>query len=772
MHFWRSSGNQPLLHSLGLSIFKSTFDAWTSRGEKRREPRKVALTKNRWWAAARCVIHLPSVGVSIVLLYLNLGDVYLGGELIGQSGQDSVKLGALQFAAKLHELAIHASLAAILYTYIRRELLARGGLPFGALVAGQRFKDLSYLWSTEFWGAVTSSKTHRSVVERTCLISSIVIVTLLAVVAAPASAIAMLPRLDLWDACGTSIAVNATSDTLWPQRVDLKGGRNDYCLKIGAAANTSCPSGGSSIIDSFSAFFIDRTRESVPPREVQMYANRIIRTLNITTKLGRNPDKITTCTSPTASIGDAIMVAGNWYPTATKFAWLRNRVRFWFNRQAYMVASSLQPITRVSCSNLKLVNARNRPLLGFPVYQTFLKTPPNLKNLSQQESNDIWTQANALNKSRTEILWRELPSSFINSTMGALVFFPSSNSTHSYTTCNVDSRFAESLLWRFDSRIIYGAPGNLDAFRLGRTIFSWSWKSVSASLDWARSLNPQFSDNTNAFNRYAASAMINSVRDKTDVDVVEIILAMMFTDGLARLGNTATIQGTFKGFPDPLETLYDGPWVDEYMKHGNAYDTREPPGANWVNFRLDIKVNGYSYSKKGWFVQFALVILLLHILFVLGHLWYCLNTGLSSGAWDALIEMLCLSINTAPTPLLQNTCAGVQHIEILRLPVRIVEQGPEECKGLQLEFDETAEEWKLERDPRGYSKYRVIPNKEYGWEVSLKSGRESGMELHQVHHRPSQKSMPSKSQSHDVANDRNQSQAPLLVAPPRSDGFI
>jgi hypothetical protein len=134
--------------ALGLSILTYTYPAIFTKRTKPssdHEEKKVAISRDRRRAALRCCIHVIPIGASVALAYLNVRGYYIGGELAGPSGQDSAKLGGLQFAAKMHELSINASIAAMLLSYIRYELTMGIGLPFGALVAGQRFTELSYL---------------------------------------------------------------------------------------------------------------------------------------------------------------------------------------------------------------------------------------------------------------------------------------------------------------------------------------------------------------------------------------------------------------------------------------------------------------------------------------------------------------------------------------------------------------------------------------------------------------------------------------------------
>lgn len=82
------------------------------------EEKKIAFRRDYTHALVYgLVIHLLPAGAALALIVLNSTQYYVGGELAGPSGQDAEKLGALNFAAKLHELLMLASLAAVLFAY-------------------------------------------------------------------------------------------------------------------------------------------------------------------------------------------------------------------------------------------------------------------------------------------------------------------------------------------------------------------------------------------------------------------------------------------------------------------------------------------------------------------------------------------------------------------------------------------------------------------------------------------------------------------------------
>lgn len=96
------------------------------------------------------MIHVIPLTAAIVLLVLNLSRFYVGVTFNSQA------LVALQFAAKLHEIFMVASLSSAFFSYMSYSLTSETGLPFGAAFAGLQVTHISYLWSLELWGALTS----------------------------------------------------------------------------------------------------------------------------------------------------------------------------------------------------------------------------------------------------------------------------------------------------------------------------------------------------------------------------------------------------------------------------------------------------------------------------------------------------------------------------------------------------------------------------------------------------------------------------------------
>lgn len=57
---------------------------------------------------------------------------------------------------------------------------------------------------------------------------------------------------------------------------------------------------------------------------------------------------------------------------------------------------------------------------------------------------------------------------------------------------------------------------------------------------------------------------------------------------------------------------------------------------------------------------------------VLGHIIYSAVSGVSSTAWDSTAEFVALTMNSSPTEILQNTCAGIIGLAALKSSVRVL----------------------------------------------------------------------------------------------------
>lgn len=200
---------QTILRALSLNLIAHSFKSIRHfRGRGTSERTKVAIWKNRKIALLRSLVHIIPVGVALYEIILNWNTYYVGSTVYN--------LAFYQFLAKVHELTIQASVAAVTFSFVRSKMALGEGVPFGALFSGLQVVQISYLWSMEFWGSIRSE--HLSVRRKLELLSIVSLSVLLATTCGPSSAVLLVPRLELWAAGSTHIWINATSQQLWPNR--------------------------------------------------------------------------------------------------------------------------------------------------------------------------------------------------------------------------------------------------------------------------------------------------------------------------------------------------------------------------------------------------------------------------------------------------------------------------------------------------------------------------------------------------------------------------
>ncbi|KAI1750759.1 hypothetical protein F4782DRAFT_508805 [Xylaria castorea] len=190
------------------SSYQPLWDA-----EDRRKPNpsisvenpKVALTRDTKCLAfiSHFPLHSIPLAATATAVQLTFRQVYWADEamwdskwyLLNLSHQATIDF--LQFAAKLHEILIVASLSAIILHFLRRKLVGKNGLPFGIMVGAYQVGSVEYLLSKSFRNPLFSSLFSRQ-------FGTWMLVVLLGMSIAyanlvgPASAVALEPSLDWW----------------------------------------------------------------------------------------------------------------------------------------------------------------------------------------------------------------------------------------------------------------------------------------------------------------------------------------------------------------------------------------------------------------------------------------------------------------------------------------------------------------------------------------------------------------------------------------------
>ena len=677
------------------------------------ETRKVAIREDRWIAALTGSIHVLPASVDISIALLNSFGYYIGEELAGAQGQDDEKLAGLQLAAKLHELTIQASIAAMLLQYIRHEIALGDGLPFGALFAGHLFKDVSFLWSSEFWGTANGTFTNRQ--RKWKLIILLVVCTLLGLTAGPASANILKPRRGDWPAGGTDFWLDVSSADLWSKNFV---GTEVPSSCLADMSDKSCPHGDwQTLAQGYFPYWSHLEKKGYLPDAIRIPGFKSIRELYPQIRSGSQQysQAFTVATTQYSIIADSIAETGRLWAWVVAAAWISKGQpwRFWSHQEAIYTVAAHQPIVHTRCTknNLTATNTSESPTTYYDLTDlgTFQRTgdfPLKTFNANRAIKAEVTGFAN------TSILLDWTMTSQLSSgasALAAIVAIPQSEQTErAIFFCTVDARLAPAKIQ--STRNVYKVvtshlvpssiwmPAGTDATYGG----SNSWPSMSIEPEWARYLNPQVAgSNSTVFGMLAAAAGLKDMGSFSGSDtgyLIESILATMIVNGLSRRHYKRGIIGELRGWDFDSEAPTCGSWCKQMMPQhgsmgsgGSVYTLDKATQQNATKLTMYAVSTGYAYSPRGFTTVLSIAVLLIYSLIVLIHWGYMIWAKESSNSWDSSSEIAALAFNSRRTDALRNTGAGVETSRIFKQKVRIVSVGEQ----VELSFDDRPDQEKI-----------------------------------------------------------------------------
>ena len=712
--------------ALGLQVFVFAFQRLRhlAVGKGYDEPTKVAIRKSRTTAMMRALIHVVPISVAMWEIIINWNTYYFGATIRNQA--------YYQFGAKVHEMTAQASLAAVVFSYIRYEMSLGQGLPFGALFSGLQISHASYLWSMEFWGSICAD--HLPIRRKLGMGLVVTVAIVLAATVGPSSAILLIPRLDYWPAGATNVWLNTTSHELWPDRWVLSAQAAEIeklnCRRTNSSqfpascllANpllmeNDCPSSGWQAIEDYLSLtnnllpleFQNDYAITLSPTAVQVTGASSLRQLRITrevTDFGPGYNTVTVlATTQQAAVADALSTTGMLWTLALDNVTTRGHGSVQGQLDAVHSISTdyYQPYTLTSCEHDTIFGHEDSNPVAFP-------PPPGSspQMLNTNEFNDSILSTHAFTYpgiTRSQILdtpgspgdyrlrWLELPQNPFNGTaIGAVVLLPRTldNATQDMLVCNLGAGWGTSKInmstFAAEAQTVlsevglgfrdltpgYSAGPSSEEYAIGdRGWFSlpqFPQRPIIVTEDWAQYLNPYLSDsNTTVFHHLMTSQLL---RPGPAISA-RIILAGLLANGLAKIGSTSRLQGTMKTAVqvDGSVGLDGNPW---FSGKGDAFIVDPVESTDWVKLRVHSIYEGYAYNTTGATPKVAICFLLAYCVFALAHILYPGITGISSTCWDSIGEVTALAINSAPSVLLRNTCAGITELNIYKIPVRVL----------------------------------------------------------------------------------------------------
>ncbi|KAL8933569.1 MAG: hypothetical protein Q9216_006304, partial [Gyalolechia sp. 2 TL-2023] len=658
------------LRSLGLNLFVYILQHFLGYGLD--EIPKKAFHRDRTMALLRVVIHVLPFIIALGEVTINWQGYYIGANING--------LSYLQFAAKLHEMAMQSSLAVLVFAYLRHVLFSGDALPIGAMLSGLQLTQPSYLWSMELWGISFSNIPFR---RKISVMTTIIVAVLLASTVGPSSAILMIPNLDYWPAGSTHIWMNITAEDLWPSRLD--GSMiPSYCSQAPNVSNICPSSEWQSISDYLSlangilppAF---RGPFSVSPYSVQLTGQGSLRQLVIQRHVYENQSipydqAAAQATTQQGAVADALSATSSLWDMAIQYS----DSAFFDQRDAVqsIMADNYQPYTLASCgADIIEDEADDRPV-AFPI-------PPGstLDMLNGADITDSMLQMLAIphpSLNRSEILetpgsksayrvkWVELPEDpFHGSAIGAVILQPTTNSSQGILLCNIAAGWGSSSMnmssspaasgtdWASSS--IYDPDGTLPqandySQRVAESVLTFNLplfpqKPINISTTWAEHLDPQIPTlNTTVMD----ALMTRKMARKPDTTSANIILAGLVANGLSRTGFNAQLQGDLRTVFNPQvnATLPDGDYWFSNSGDIFTFDPTSDEEKNYLKLRVDSSVEGYAFSLRGLAPKLTAAVLLLYCALVIAHFAYAAVSGVSSTSWDSITEWVVLAMNS------------------------------------------------------------------------------------------------------------------------------
>ncbi|KAH8693338.1 hypothetical protein GQ44DRAFT_765280 [Phaeosphaeriaceae sp. PMI808] len=603
---------QQLFKALGLS---AGFNLLAKKcGWPVTEKKKVVMKKSKFKATLRCVIHLVPVSAAIALLVLNGSNHYIGGELTGTNGQDTQKLAALLFAAKLHALFMLASLSAIVITYIRKELVFGNGVPFGIVFSANQFKDLTFLWSPELWGTVYHEWEKKQ--KKWFIICLLVVCSIAGLTVGPSTGILMRPRLDEWPAGGTTFWINATETLLNPERIEATAGLNHCSLENG---DMSCPAGGWQVFnEQYFPYWKSLGGMGAIPQSLFMPGRSSLRQFVLRTRNVHDfrlsllwANAFTLASVSPSIVADALVDLERLWINAAANADIGN---FKYRRDASFTTNALQPLVLTRC------------------YSTDYASVP------KSNAGPATYHACGIDSRYAKVTLKTSRSSI----------------TH-----------------------VFSAPSGYDdvgtfnpAYRPIKLSANWA-----RYLNPIISTSNQTNDTV--FSSLAATAGLWTSKPSTNPEwfpiIVENILAMLLANAIGRTNFDRTMVGTLAGLDNPSNPWSLGKWVYQILSRngrlgygGNAFDISEDDEVNATRFVLKAQILGYAFSTKGKTQIAAMIALSLYVLLVLFHIGYSATTGWYSSSWGSPSELTALAMNSAYTSKLENTGGGIESIDVFK----------------------------------------------------------------------------------------------------------
>ncbi|KAG9515626.1 hypothetical protein KCU93_g9439, partial [Aureobasidium melanogenum] len=633
--------------------------------KKKEEYPKVALYTGWVSVLTGLLVHVLPLAACVTLIYLNLSSYLVGAHVSSLT---------FQFLAKFLELLAQASLGSAVFVYLRALYTGSESVPFGALFAGLQITSVSYLWSLEFAGVVTSKnfKQARKFVFSLLIPLSVV----LAVAIGPSIAIALTPTLgDFND--GWAVAwINATEEQIFPSNIDLDvfagyGCDTGNCSKYGCSTGDCVDYGWETALtvaqSSLASTVMYNTQQGSLAMTPDDSLDLLHREIRWNTSDGLSDVSFKTdlfSLSATATIPSEIVA---W--SLNHLAKQSYSIKLWPTGDQNFTTKSRQPIVTASCGQAEWLDS-------ITLHTTF-------KNNSDQYilQSDSFRNLTIYPYAGGHFGWVFLDHDQLIH-QGPSKLNPSVWVLSRYWSGDVTTNFDEG----------YAAWG-LCAIQVGYSNVRTTVTSSRNTFLVGNKLISSQTDNVSASSIPIPARWLNRTLPTLDTLVEnglgDLDMATFLATSLAiSMAEWPVLVLALPEEPDayPDEIIVGNPTVNDSGYINPSLQWRGPskadhvfyPGSEYVDtkdkyrLRMDVSTHGYGYHINQTSKVISISVLAAYCLYVLIFLVLMLTFNrVHSNAWDSIGELTALAIMSRPDYRLRNTSAGVETVALYKLPMNI-----------------------------------------------------------------------------------------------------
>ncbi|KAL8669020.1 MAG: hypothetical protein Q9168_006375 [Polycauliona sp. 1 TL-2023] len=636
------------------------------------EPASFALVRAGKGIFSDCLVHIFPIAVTIVILLANgLGWYWKDSEY----DWATVTVQYLQYAAKLHEIAMGVSLAEIVLQRINYSLCTSDGLPLGLVTAAHQISSLPYFMSIEFFRSCRLPPGIRAKISRASLLGMIVICFLLTMLMGPSSAVALIPRLDWWDHTNPypegpeRTFVRYKASDLWPTSITTQL-IPPGCADSGSPDAAYCPYSGYEMVSDWVSAHQNEGQApniTVPGQggvARLLASSRYDSSTNLrppSTPLPPDEKNSGNTTAWTVGYKEAWDLGAFWQYAVEKNRSIgqtsRPRIapRFVDDEPIRKPAVEVVCAAHYSWSMQDLAQSLGDPWLAQ------LRSQPKFDALFSDVVEG--TQAH-LGQIPTAFSWID-PSYMVNGSIGAVFAVNTPNDSVALVPCSVVAYWQPASLF-LDPKsdmIIHEQAVSAEQ--------SSNWSAISIASDWADAMNPNITDDNGVettyiqrmverYNYNSSNPVILSEPGYGQESIpwrISTALGLYLTEALARVHssylNATVICHTNSTNQEQVFILGNLNADDQqwWPRNQSFIDYAHEQG--WAELEFKISRYGYSWGFEGFVVIAASAVLVLQALIGLAHLGYIVCGGWLVPSWATMGEMLVLAIKSSPSARLE-----------------------------------------------------------------------------------------------------------------------